>query len=139
MSKNSVNRKAAEAKRAAEFPTQMLRILAGPADYADEPDMPTEQEIAESYGKENSYMSQKNSFGIESHPSDKLIHWGCVNRAERNTKSWNKFLVNIQKLRDAWDLLHGTPELSNACGVLMDWANDLAWGNNADDAAGESL
>ena len=76
--------------------------------------------------------TQKNWFGVEPHPSDYLVHWS----EEINSK---EFKVRITALRQAWDLLHNTPELTTASELLTDWTDAKAANDAAEERAGECL
>jgi hypothetical protein len=73
-----------------------------------------------------------NWWGAEVHPSDFLVHW-----SERHDTK--EFKMRLKELRDAWDLVHSTPELAAAAGVIERWSADLAYSEAAEAEAGASL
>ena len=80
----------------------------------------------------------KNFFGLDTHPSDELIHWSSVARLDRK-QDHKEWLDRVAQLRSAWDVLSATPELQTHLKVVLEWAHEYAMGNEADLRAGEYL
>jgi hypothetical protein len=71
----------------------------------------------------------KNWFGLESHPSDDLIHWSQVS----DKKEFKEFKEEVRQLRAAWDLLVTTPARKKALELLMDAKYNKVSSDHAED------
>ena len=85
----------------------------------------------------------KNWFDREPHPSDSLIYWQDRSSFARgwglshtDAKTFDEY---VDKIRAAWDLIHGNEELKAAFELLQAAQEHKIQGEAADDAAGEDL
>ena len=74
-----------------------------------------------------------NSWGMESHPSDAIVHWSEIRPHDKN------FRVYITNLRAAWNLIHSGSVILKAHQLILDQTLSYEQSLQGEIEAGEDL